>query len=134
MLRIEFADQWNPKVPWHDQRVRLAVNYALDRQAIGEAACLSYRPPAGVIVPRLLEYVLPVEPLTYNLQKAQQLLAEAGYPTGFDAGELVPISPFHLEGLIVYSRGSDGEYTLQWWCPWDTLLGQVYHEKLGTPP
>src|SRR5262249_10579396 len=49
---LEFADQWDPKSPWHDQRVRLAVNYALDRQAISDAACLGYCPPAGVIVPR----------------------------------------------------------------------------------
>ncbi|PYM92650.1 MAG: hypothetical protein DME08_20540 [Candidatus Rokuibacteriota bacterium] len=31
---IEFADQWDPRSPWHDRRVRLAVNHALDRKAI----------------------------------------------------------------------------------------------------
>jgi peptide/nickel transport system substrate-binding protein len=87
MFWIEFADQWDPKSPWHDQRVRLAVNYALDRQAINEAACLGYCPPAGVIVPRLLDYALPVEPFPYDPQKALRLLAEAGYPNGFDAGD-----------------------------------------------
>ena len=62
MFWVEFADQWDPESPWHDQRVRLAVNYALDRQAINEAACLGYCPPAGVIMPRLLDYALPAEP------------------------------------------------------------------------
>ena len=33
---VEFADQWHPQSPWHDRRVRLAANYALDRQAINE--------------------------------------------------------------------------------------------------
>src|SRR5205809_2206928 len=33
---IEFADQWDPKSPWHDKRARLAVNYAVDRKAISE--------------------------------------------------------------------------------------------------
>jgi len=28
---VEFADQWDPQSPWHDRRVRLAANYALDR-------------------------------------------------------------------------------------------------------
>ena len=28
---IEFTEQWDPKSPWHDKRLRLAVNYALDR-------------------------------------------------------------------------------------------------------
>src|SRR5207245_695530 len=35
---IEFADQWDPKSPWHDKRLRLAVNHALNRKAINEAA------------------------------------------------------------------------------------------------
>jgi hypothetical protein len=81
--------------------VRLAVNYALDRQAINEAACLGFCPPAGVIVPRVMEYALPAEPLPYNLQKAKQLLAEAGYPNGFDAGDLTPIPPFSTIGEAV---------------------------------
>ena len=91
---LEFADQWDPKSPWHDRRLRLAVNYALNRQAINEAACLGFCPPAGVIVPRVMDYALQVEPMPYDPQKAKQLLAEAGYPNGLDAGELVPIPPF----------------------------------------
>jgi peptide/nickel transport system substrate-binding protein len=101
MFWIEFADQWDPKSVWADKRIRLAVNYALDRQAINEAACLGYCPPAGVIVPRLLDYALQTEPVPYNPQKAKQLLTEAGYPNGFDAGELVPIPPFFEVGEAV---------------------------------
>jgi len=100
-LWLEFPEQWDPKSVWADKRVRLAVNYALDRQAINEAACLGFCPPAGVIVPRVMEYALPAEPLPYNLQKAKQLLAEAGYPNGFDAGELTPIPPFFTVGEAV---------------------------------
>src|SRR5437870_6290813 len=48
---IEFAEQWDPRSPWHDRRVRLAVNHALDRKAISETACLGYCPAAGLIVP-----------------------------------------------------------------------------------
>lgn len=51
-------------------------------------------PPAGVIVPLVMEYALPAEPFPYDPQKARQLLTEAGYPDGFDAGDLVPIPPF----------------------------------------
>jgi peptide/nickel transport system substrate-binding protein len=98
---LEFPQQWDPKSVWADKRVRLAVNYALDRQAINEAACLGFCPPAGVIVPRVMEYALPAEPISYDPQKAKQLLAEAGYPNGFDAGELFPIPPFFTVGEAV---------------------------------
>jgi peptide/nickel transport system substrate-binding protein len=91
---IEFADQWDPKSPWHDKRLRLAVNHALNRQAINEAACLGLCPPAGVIVPRVMDFALQVEPPTYDPKKAKQLLAEAGYPGGLDAGDFIPIPGF----------------------------------------
>lgn len=92
---VEFADQWDPKSVWADIRLRQAVNHALDRQTINEAACLGFCPPAGVIIPRLMDYALPVEPPTYDPKKAKQLLAEAGFPNGFDAGEFIPIPPFY---------------------------------------
>jgi len=91
---IEFADQLDPKSPWHDKRMRMAVNHALDRKAISEAACLGLCPPAGVVVPRVMDFALQVEPPAYDAKKAKQLLAEAGYPNGLDAGDFVPIPPF----------------------------------------
>jgi peptide/nickel transport system substrate-binding protein len=99
---IEFTEQWDPKSPWHDERLRLAANYALDRQRINEAACLGFCPPAGVIVPRVMEFALQVEPMPYDLPKAKQLLAEAGYPNGLDAGDFAanPGFPTVAEALV----------------------------------
>jgi peptide/nickel transport system substrate-binding protein len=91
---IEFAEQWDPKSPWHDRRLRLAVNHALNRQQINEAACLGFCPPAGVIVPRVMDFALQVEPPAYDPAKAKKLLAEAGYPNGLDAGEFIAIPGF----------------------------------------
>jgi peptide/nickel transport system substrate-binding protein len=98
---IEFAEQWDPKSPWSDRRVRLAVNHALDRKAISEAACLGFCPPTGVIVPRVMDFALQVEPLAYDPARARRLLAEAGFPNGLDAGDLVPIPPFFTTGEAV---------------------------------
>ena len=91
---IEFTEQWDAKSPWHDKRLRRAANLALDRTRINEAACLGFCPPAGVIVPRVMDFALQVEAPTYDLGKAKQLLAEAGYPKGFDAGEFAAIPGF----------------------------------------
>jgi peptide/nickel transport system substrate-binding protein len=91
---IEFAEQWDTKSPWHDKRLRLAVNHAINRQQINQAACLGFCPPAGVIVPRVMDFALQVEPPAYDLRKAKQLLAEAGYPNGLEAGEFVGIPGF----------------------------------------
>ncbi len=91
---IEFAEQWDPKSPWHDKRLRQAVNFALDRKTTNEAACLGFCPPAGVIVPRVMDFALQVEPPPYDPQKAKQLLTEAGYPNGLDAGDFVAIPGF----------------------------------------
>jgi peptide/nickel transport system substrate-binding protein len=91
---LEFADQWDAKSPWHDKRLRQAVNLALDRKTTNEAACLGFCPPAGVIVPRVMDFALQVEPPPYDPARAKQLLAEAGYPNGLDAGEFVPIPGF----------------------------------------
>ena len=91
---IEFPDQWDAKSPWHDKRLRQAVNFALDRKATNEAACLGFCPPAGVIVPRVMDFALQVPPHPYDPARAKQLLAEAGYPQGMDAGEFVAIPGF----------------------------------------
>jgi peptide/nickel transport system substrate-binding protein len=91
---IEFTEQWDPKSPWHDTRLRLAASYALDRQAINEAGCLGFCPPAGVIIPRVMDYALQVEPMPYDPAKAKQLLAEAGFPNGIDGGEFAAIPGF----------------------------------------
>ena len=91
---IEFADQWDSKSPWHDKRLRQAVNHALNRQKINEAACLGFCPPAGVIVPRVMDFALQVEPPAYDVPRAKKLLAEAGYPGGLDSGEFAAIPGF----------------------------------------
>ena len=91
---IEFTEQWDANSPWHDKRLRLAVKLALDRKRIYEAACLGFCPPAGVIVPRVMDFALQVEAPAYDPQKAKQLVAEAGYPGGFDAGEFTAIPGF----------------------------------------
>ena len=98
---LDFPDQWDPKSPWADRRVRLAASHALDRQALNEAETLGLSRPVGSIVPREFDFALPFEPHAYNPARARQLLAEAGYPNGFDAGDLSPFPPYNSMGETI---------------------------------
>jgi len=82
-----FVDMYDPKSPWHDKRVRLAANHAINRQAINESETLGYSKLLGGIIPETFDFALPLEPYAYDPKKAKALLKEAGHPNGFDAGE-----------------------------------------------
>ncbi len=85
---LAFVDQWDPKSPWHDRRVRLAANHAMDRTAINQAETLGFSKITGSIIPSSFEFYKALPLHAYDPQKARQLLTEAGFPNGFDAGEL----------------------------------------------
>jgi len=98
---IVFTEQADPKSPWHDPRVRRAVAHAVDMQAINEAERLGFSRLTGSIVHRDMDFALPLEPIPYDPAAAKRLLAEAGFPNGFDAGEVTPIPPFTSMGEAV---------------------------------
>jgi peptide/nickel transport system substrate-binding protein len=101
---LDFFDMWDPKSPWADKRVRLAANHAIDRKAISDAETVGASPPTGNIVPKGFEFAMPIEPYPYDPAKAKQLLAEAGYPNGFDAGDLYPWPPYFSAGEAVTTQ------------------------------
>jgi len=83
-----FADQWDANSPWHDKRVRLAAIHAVDRQAINETQSLGFSQITGSIIPRSFDFYWQPPVHSFDPAKAKQLLAEAGYPNGFEAGDL----------------------------------------------
>ena len=84
---VYFTEQWDPKSPWHDRRVRLAATYAIDRTSMNQAETLGFSKITWSIIPSSFEFYWQPPAYGYDPAKSKQLLAEAGHPNGFDAGD-----------------------------------------------
>ena len=104
---VVFPDQWDSKSPWHDRRVRLAANLAIDRNAINQAETLGFSKITWSVIPSTFESFWQPPAYAYDAGKAKQLLAEAGYPNGFDAGEFFCDSSYSnvAEAVVNYLKG-----------------------------
>ncbi|WP_034913687.1 MULTISPECIES: glutathione ABC transporter substrate-binding protein GsiB [Erwinia] len=70
--------------PFDNPKVREAINYAINRQALVKVAFAGYATPATGIVPPAIQYSESFAAPQYNPAKARELLKEAGYPNGFE--------------------------------------------------
>ncbi len=73
------------KNPFQDIRVRRAISLAINRKAIVARIMSGVAEPANQFVPPVMFGAMKDAPeLEYNPKKAKELLAEAGYPNGFE--------------------------------------------------
>ena len=70
--------------PFNDKRVREAINYAINKEALAKVAYAGYAVPMSGIIPPKLPTSLKMGPWPYDPKKARELLKEAGYPNGFE--------------------------------------------------
>ena len=81
---LEFPGFQDPKSPFHDKRVREAVSLAIDRDAINQAECAGLGQVDGNWINDDVEYALEWPKWPHDVAKAKKLMAEAGYPNGFN--------------------------------------------------
>jgi len=103
---LVFPEQWTaPKTsPFADKRVRQAASLAIDRGGVNTAETLGFSKITGSIIPQTFEFFWAPPAPVFDPAKARRLLTEAGYPNGFDAGDLTPFPPYFglAEGLVNY--------------------------------
>ena len=84
---LYFPEQWDTKSPWHNIKLRQAVNLAIDRQAVNQAETLGFSRITNSIIPDIFDFFWKPPAAVHDPARAKKLMADAGYPGGFDAGE-----------------------------------------------
>lgn len=87
-----------PPKPWHDPRVRQAVNFAIDRQAIIDNVFGGQGHFSSIVPDGYGDWSIPQHTLRTKYEKhdkahAKALLKQAGYPDGFDFTLIVIATP-----------------------------------------
>jgi peptide/nickel transport system substrate-binding protein len=83
--RVDFIQLDQHYKPFKSQLVREALNYAIDRNAIVKLAYQGHATPGASFMPYKMEFFNSgLQPYKYDPAKAKQLLAQAGYPHGFN--------------------------------------------------
>jgi dipeptide transport system substrate-binding protein len=84
-LNVGYLAYNTTKKPFTDKRVRQALNMAINKKAIVEAVFLGTGVPAkNPIPPTIWSYDDSIQDYPYDPEQAKKLLAEAGYPNGFE--------------------------------------------------
>ncbi len=69
--------------PFDNVKVRQAINYAINKEALAKVAYAGYAFPSQGVVPQGVAFAKKMDPWPYDPKKAKELLKEAGYPDGF---------------------------------------------------
>ena len=110
MYKDPSAPAYDSTLPWRKRAVREALNLAIDRQAISDFIFQGEARPAVVPLPLPAQpgYKGDWSPYPYDPDKAKKLLADAGYPSGFELKLIsyprpgVPDIPLMIEAVADY--------------------------------
>ncbi len=82
-IYVRYMTMNTQRKPFNDQRVRQALNYAVDKQAVLNVIAKGYGTELTAPIAKSVIGYAAQKPYPYDPAKAKQLLAEAGYPNGF---------------------------------------------------
>lgn len=98
-------DSKNPDSPFSKKKVRQAVSYAINREAIVKARGFGFWSAANQITgPDNLGYIKDLDFGQYDPERAKQLLKEAGYPNGFNMTIYVMPAMVDRDAMVAVQR------------------------------
>jgi len=122
----------NTRKPFDDVRVRRALAHAVNRQAIVDGAMSGLGTPIGShFAPHNAAYIDLTATYPHDVTKAKALLAEAGYPDGFNAVITLPPPPYARRGGEIIAAqlaqvGVKAELVPMEWAQWlDNVFKQT---------
>ena len=93
---------------FQDVRVREAMTLAINKEALVRAATNGVATPINGYGPPLVEGVMEMPEIPYDVEKAKQLMAEAGYPQGFEIElHVVPSTLFQRQAEVIQSMWAE---------------------------
>jgi oligopeptide transport system substrate-binding protein len=101
MISVRFYGLNTRMKPLNDPRVRRALSYAIDREALIDEVFLGrYAVARGILPPGSLGYNPDLKGYAYDPARARQLLAQAGYPQGRGLPPIAIWSSVKLERVV----------------------------------
>ncbi len=138
VFRVEFVQLNTKKKPFDDQKVRQALNYAVDKQGIVDSVIFGNAVPAVSSISIMRYHNTDLKPYAYDTDKAKALLAEAGLAEGFSTTMLLPAGDSTLRnvGAVIQDNlqkiGVKVELqTLEGGAQWDTTKSGNYDMSLS---
>ncbi len=122
--------------PFNDVRVRQAMNYAVNKQAIVDnilqgTGTLAVNP----LPPVVWSYIDDVQTYPYDPDRARELLAEAGYPDGFSCVFWLPESGSGMQQPVVMGTAMQADWqAVGIDCEIQTFEWGTYLERVIVPP
>jgi len=115
----DFIFNLNPDKPDHpellDPKVREAFEYAIDRNAIVQTAWLGYAAPGSTLIPDgnatggVEWHDSAVQPLPFDIDKANQILDDLGYKRGSDGIRVANGVPMSYEVIFPLDEAGAGD-------------------------
>jgi ABC-type transport system substrate-binding protein len=131
-------DGANPDSPFADQRVREAIEYAIDKEGLVKALGFGFYTVADLsALPAFAGYDPDIPARNYDPEKAKQLLAEAGYADGFKTQIVAPTDADKTYLSAVQTNlkavGIDAELDIMEWLRYQQFMQDGWEGLARTP-